>query len=87
MAQQVVRHDTHRHGGGRRPRGAEVITSLARPGANVTGMSSQAEDILPKMLELFAGVLPRPATVAVLSDARSEVHPRMWQALQPVARR
>jgi putative tryptophan/tyrosine transport system substrate-binding protein len=68
------------------PVGQKLIASLARPGANITGMSSQAEDILPKMLELFAGVLPRPATVVVLSDARSEVHPRMWQALQPVAR-
>lgn len=68
------------------PVGQQLITSLARPGGTVTGLSSQAEDILPKMLEMFAAVLPRPVTVAVLSDARSEVHPRMWQALQPVAR-
>jgi putative tryptophan/tyrosine transport system substrate-binding protein len=67
------------------PVGQQLIASLARPGANVTGMSSQAEDILPKMLELFGAVLPRPVTVAVLSDARSAVHPRMWQSLQPVA--
>ena len=40
---------------------------------------------MPKMLELFASVLPRPMTVAVLVEARSEVHPRMWQALIPVA--
>jgi putative tryptophan/tyrosine transport system substrate-binding protein len=67
------------------PVGQKLIVSLAKPGANITGMSSQAEDILPKMLELFAGVLPRTVTVAVLSDARSAVHPRMWLALQPVA--
>jgi putative tryptophan/tyrosine transport system substrate-binding protein len=67
------------------PVGQHLIATLARPGANVTGLSSQAEDIMPKMLELFAGVLPRPMTVAVLSDARSEVHPRMWQALVPAA--
>jgi putative ABC transport system substrate-binding protein len=40
---------------------------------------------MPKMLELFASVLPRPTTIAVLTDARSDVHPRMWQALGPVA--
>jgi ABC transporter substrate binding protein len=40
---------------------------------------------MAKMLNLFASVLPRPTTVAVLADARSEVHPRMWQALVPVA--
>jgi putative ABC transport system substrate-binding protein len=67
------------------PVGQRLIASLARPGANITGLSSQAEDIMPKMLELFASILPRPTTVAVLSDARSEVHPRMWQALVPVA--
>jgi putative tryptophan/tyrosine transport system substrate-binding protein len=67
------------------PVGQHLIATLARPGANVTGLSSQAEDIMPKMLELFASVLPRPTTVAVLSDARSEVHPRMWRALVPVA--
>ena len=67
------------------PVGQHLIASLARPGANTTGLSSQAEDIMPKMLELFASVLPRPTTVAVLIDAMSDVHPRMWQALVPVA--
>jgi putative ABC transport system substrate-binding protein len=68
------------------PVGQHLIASLARPGANTTGLSSQAEDIMPKMLEMFASVLPRPTTVAVLTDAMSDVHPRMWQALVPVAR-
>jgi putative ABC transport system substrate-binding protein len=67
------------------PVGQHLIDSLAKPGANVTGLSSQAEDILPKMLELFAAVVRRPATIAVLSDARSEVHPRMWLIMQPAA--
>ena len=67
------------------PVGQQMIASLARPGGNTTGLSSQAEDIMPKMLELFASVLPRPMTVAVLAEARSEVHPRMWRALVPVA--
>jgi putative ABC transport system substrate-binding protein len=67
------------------PVGQHLIASLARPGANTTGLSSQAKDIMPKMLELFASVLPRPTTVAVLADAESDVHPRMWQALGPAA--
>jgi putative ABC transport system substrate-binding protein len=67
------------------PVGQHLIASLARPGANTTGLSSQAQDIMAKMLGLFASVLSRPTTVAVLADARSEVHPRMWQALVPVA--
>jgi putative ABC transport system substrate-binding protein len=67
------------------PVGQHLIASLAKPGANITGLSSQAEDIMPKMLELFASVLPRPTTVAVLAEARSDVHPRMWLLLAPYA--
>lgn len=69
------------------PVGQQLIASLAKPGANVTGLASQAEDLMPKMLELFASVLPKPATVAVLADSGSAVHPRMWRALGPVAQR
>jgi len=67
------------------PVGQRLIASLARPGANITGLSSQAEDILPKMMELFSGVLPNPATVAVFTQERSDVHPRMWRQLAPIA--
>ena len=68
------------------PVGQRLIASLARPGANITGLSSQAEDILPKMLESLSEVLPKPATVAVFLQAGSDVHPRMWQQLVPIAR-
>lgn len=67
------------------PVGQRLIASLARPGANITGLSSQAEDILPKMMELFSDVLPKPATVAVFLQGGSDVHPRMWQQLAPIA--
>jgi putative ABC transport system substrate-binding protein len=67
------------------PVGQGLIASLARPGGNITGLSSQAEDILPKMLELFSSVLPRPATVAVFLQGGSDVHPRMWQRLGQIA--
>ncbi len=69
------------------PVGQKLIASLARPGANITGLSSQAEDIVPKMMELFSSALPRQTTVAVLTEARSDVHPRMWQALGPLAQK
>ncbi len=67
------------------PVGQHLIASLARPSGNLTGLSSQAEDIMPKMLQLFASILPKPTTVAVLTDTKSDVHPRMWTALGPVA--
>lgn len=69
------------------PVGQKLIESLARPGANVTGRSSQAEDLMGKQLELFAQALGKPATVAMLVDSTSAVHPRMLSALAPVAAR
>lgn len=69
------------------PVGQQFIASLARPGANVTGLASQGEDALPKMLSLFASVLPPKAKVAVLLDASSKVHPKLWQELEPLAAR
>lgn len=67
------------------PVGQNLIASLARPGDNITGLSSQAEEIMPKMLELFASVLPKQTTVAVLGEVGSDVHPRMWKALEAAA--
>jgi putative tryptophan/tyrosine transport system substrate-binding protein len=61
------------------PVGQQLIASFARPGGNITGTSSQAEDILPKMLEYFASVLPKNASVAVLADRRNPVHGRLWE--------
>jgi putative ABC transport system substrate-binding protein len=67
------------------PVGQRLVASLARPGANVTGRSSQADDLMPKKLELFARALGKPTTVAVLVDSNSAVHPRMFEALLPAA--
>ena len=36
------------------PVGQRLVASQARPGGNVTGRSSQAEDTMPNMLEWFA---------------------------------
>jgi ABC-type uncharacterized transport system substrate-binding protein len=37
------------------------------------------------MMELFTSIVPKPTTIAVLLESRSDVHPRMWQALGPIA--
>jgi putative tryptophan/tyrosine transport system substrate-binding protein len=56
-----------------------LISSLARPGANVTGVSSQFEDAIPKMLEFFAAMLPNGARIAVLANPGNAVHPSLWE--------
>ena len=51
------------------PVGSGVIGSLARPGGNVTGLSSLAPEISGKQLELLKEVLPRLSRVAVLGNS------------------
>jgi putative ABC transport system substrate-binding protein len=48
------------------PVGTGLVASLARPGANVTGMSILAPDLAQKRLELLRRVLPRASRVGVL---------------------
>jgi len=62
-----------------------IIASLAKPGQNVTGTSSQAEDLLPKRLELLAALVPRSTTIAVLGNANNPVHALGWQRLESAA--
>jgi putative ABC transport system substrate-binding protein len=48
------------------PVGSGVVPSLARPGANVTGVSTQSLDLPGKGLQLLKELLPRARRVAVL---------------------
>lgn len=68
------------------PVGQGLVASLARPGRNVTGLSSQADELLPKRLELLAAVLPPNTVVAVLANSSNAVHPPMWRKLNSAAR-
>jgi len=63
-----------------------IIASLANPGQNVTGTSSQAEDLLAKRLELLAPLLPKSTTIAVLMNANNPVHALGWPRLESTAR-
>ena len=51
------------------PVGSGFIASLARPGGNITGLSSLAPEISGKQLELLKEVLPKLSRVAVLGNS------------------
>ena len=51
------------------PVGQGFVTSLARPGGNVTGLSLQYEDTIPKLLELIRAIAPKTKKIAVLRTA------------------
>jgi putative ABC transport system substrate-binding protein len=50
------------------PVGAGLVNSLNRPGGNVTGVTSEASDVVGKRLQLFDDLLPGKRTVAVLMN-------------------
>jgi putative tryptophan/tyrosine transport system substrate-binding protein len=55
------------------PIGTGVIASLARPGGNVTGLTSYSPELLGKRLELLKETIPKVSRFAFLNDASSEV--------------
>jgi putative ABC transport system substrate-binding protein len=51
------------------PVGNGFVTSLARPGGNITGLSTLAADLSGKRLELLKEALPKLARLAVLGNS------------------
>ena len=54
------------------PIASKLVDNLARPGGNVTGISTLAQDLNGKRLELLAEVVPRLRRVGILRDVESE---------------
>jgi ABC-type uncharacterized transport system substrate-binding protein len=61
------------------------VQSLARPGGNFTGLSTQTVEVAGKRLELLKELIPGAAPVAVLWD-RTATGTLAWQAAQAAAR-
>jgi putative ABC transport system substrate-binding protein len=61
------------------PVGSGVIASLARPGGNITGLSTLASELSGKQLELLKEIVPRLSRVAVFG---SSTQPGNAQALK-----
>jgi putative tryptophan/tyrosine transport system substrate-binding protein len=56
------------------PVGVGLVTSLARPGGNVTGMSWLGSELHSKRLEVFKEAVPLISRVAVLSNPANPAH-------------
>ena len=63
-----------------------LVASLARPGRNVTGMTSISGDLIAKRLELIRELLPRVSTVAILVREASPTAAQYVKELQAAAR-
>jgi putative tryptophan/tyrosine transport system substrate-binding protein len=67
------------------PVGQGSVTSLARPGGNVTGLSTLTPEISGKRLELLKEIVPKISRVAVLGTSTGPSTARLLQEVEPVA--
>jgi len=63
-----------------------LIVSLARPGGNVTGMTSLSGELGGKRLEVFKDVVPRLSRVVIPAPAFSPTEDAFINVTQPAAR-
>jgi putative tryptophan/tyrosine transport system substrate-binding protein len=59
------------------PIGSKLVNNLARPEANVTGLSNSASDIVGKRLALFKEIIPGLSRVAFLVNSNLPSQPAM----------
>lgn len=67
------------------PVGSGLVTSLAQPGGNITGLSMMTTDLSAKRLELLKEAMPRLTRVAVLWNPLTPWHPRALEDLKRAA--
>jgi putative ABC transport system substrate-binding protein len=68
------------------PVGSGLVASLARPGGNITGLSTFSPELNGKRLEILKEVIPRLARVAVLGTSTVESHALFLKEQEPAAR-
>ncbi len=66
--------------------GAGLVSSLARPGGNLTGLTAMVPDLEGKRLELLREVFPTLTTVAVLLNTANPYNTIVWEQTQVSAR-
>lgn len=68
------------------PVGTGLVTSLAKPGGNITGLSAGHGDISAKWLELLREVVPRASRFGYLDDPNSPMAPIFLRQILGAAR-
>ena len=68
------------------PVGSGFVTSLARPGGNITGLTNISGDLGDKRLELLKEIVPRLSRVAVFRDLTNVTEGIGVDEIEPTAR-
>jgi ABC-type uncharacterized transport system substrate-binding protein len=58
------------------------VTSLGKPGGNITGVSNQREEALAKLIALLHEIVPSARRIAVLLNQDNPSYAAMWAAAQ-----
>ena len=69
------------------PVGSGFVASLARPGGNITGVSSLTSELSPKQLEMLRSMVPKLSRVAVLVNPANSFHATVLENVQAAAHR
>jgi putative tryptophan/tyrosine transport system substrate-binding protein len=62
------------------------VTSLARPGGNITGLAIMMTDLAPKEIELLISAVPAAKRIAVLWSPDTPSHPPALKAVEEAGR-
>jgi putative ABC transport system substrate-binding protein len=68
------------------PVATRFVASLARPGANITGISNMLPDLVGKQLELLKEILPKVSRVALLGNPANPASPQLMRHAHDAAR-
>jgi putative ABC transport system substrate-binding protein len=68
------------------PAGFGIVSSLAHPGGNVTGLSTIAVELAGKRLELLKEAIPRIARIALLGNMSNPASASNWRQIEVAAR-
>jgi len=90
IAAQAVQHESKTvpivMSGGAGARQTGLIASLARPGANVTGVTNQGDDLTEKLFETINAIAPKAKRIGVLNSGKAVVHVEVWNGAHKAAR-
>jgi putative tryptophan/tyrosine transport system substrate-binding protein len=67
------------------PVGSGVVASLARPGGNITGLSSLSPEISGKRLELLKEIVPRLSRVAIIGNSTEPGYAQVLKEIELAA--
>ena len=63
-----------------------LVASLARPGGNITGLTTLAPDLSAKRVQLLKEMMPRLSRLAVLWNSANPANAAAWRETQEAAR-